>query len=572
MVGGGLVGDSDRVQVESRNTIAAFVLGVGLSGCGGGGQGDAASEESGGGTGASATEGEDSTGGDDSDPAASCRVSGVAFTPMRRLTRTEYNNTVRDLLGDSTAPALAFQQDDAAAGFAANGSTPVTQLHVEQYAAAAEDLASQVELDTLLPCDPAAGEEACATEFIEDFGRRAYRRPLTDAEVTELLGVYETKRTTAGFEASARLTLRAILQSPHFLYRAEFGDPSLDAPEGLLALSRYELASRLSYTVWASAPDDTLLDAAQEGVLNTAEGLEVEARRMLQDPRAVDAMVSFHEQWLELDRFETSDKPGNAEFNDSLRASMLQSARLFFAEVIQGEDATVHTLFSANYAFSDNVLASVLGVEVAGTAFERVELPPERASGILGMPAVLAATSHDTFPSPVKRGVLVRKELLCDPPPAPPPDVDDSPPQLDPKATGRDLYEQMFAPAQCAACHSVINPIGYGFEHFDALGRWRDTDNGQSIDAAGELLATQDIDGPFEGLNGLAEQLADSSQVRQCVQDKWFRFALGRWEDKDAEACSIDMIALAFEDSGYDIRELIVAIVVSDAFRFTAAE
>ena len=291
----------------------------------------------------------------------------VGLGKLRRLTRAEYNNTVRDLLGDDSRPAAAFLPDDASAGYAANAHAPVSRLHVEEYMRAAERLAQDAagRLGLWVSCDlevSGAEAEACARGFITSFGRRAYRRPLTRDEEDALLAVYAEKASDAGFAAGLQLVIQALLQSPHFLYRVELGalglgDEAAAAGE-VVPLTGYELASRLSYLLWASTPDDELLAAAESGALASPAGLEAQAARMLDDPRSQGGVVSFFSQWLELGELLTLQKDAAAlpAWSSSLRASMYVETMMFADYVLRDGDGRLETLLTAPWSIVNGPL------------------------------------------------------------------------------------------------------------------------------------------------------------------------------------------------------------------------
>jgi hypothetical protein len=492
---------------------------------------------------------------------------------LRRLTGEQLDNTVRDLLGTDRRPSESLPPDEAVGPFASNVTAPVTNAMVEDFMDVAEELAAEAvtDLDALLPCDPDdIGEDACASAFVETFGRRAYRRPLTDDEQAALFDLYQAGRDEAGFTAGIRLVVQAALQSPYFLYHAEFGE--LDEGDAV-ALTQYELAGRLSYFLWNTMPDDELFAAAEAGVLGDREGLRAEAERMIVDGRARDAIASFHLQWLGIADIESAEKDTDAypEFTPALRRAMKAETATFTDYVIRYTDGTLGTLLTAPYSFPDGGVFGIYGVQepVGGDDTTPVGLDPSQRAGLLTQPSVLAVHAHAAQSSPIRRGVLLRENLLCQMLPEPPPDVDNTPPDLDPDATTRERFEQHRADPACAACHELIDPIGFGFEHYDAVGRYRDVENDNPIDGSGALGGT-DVDGSFDGAVELAYRLAESDDVRSCVAAQWFRFAFGRIET-EADACSRAAIDDAFADSGYRIPDLMLAIVTSDAFRYRAA-
>ena len=533
---------------------------------GGGGEGETDGAESGDGD-------DDGDGGDDDGPEAlGCGDTiEVGSTPLRRLTRTEYNNTIRDLLGDDTDPADAFPPDDTALGFESSGH--VSPLVAQHYFDAAIAIAERAvaDLDTVLPCDSAGDEDGCAHDWIDDFAPRAYRRPLTDEERTSLQDLYAAARAQFSFEESVGVVLETILQSPSFLYRIELGLSS--DGDGLVALTHHEMASRLSYLLWSTMPDDALLAAAQDGELHDPEVLEAQARRMLDDPRAEVAVASFHRQWLGVEPLASASKDAAMfpEWSDTLRDAMIAEAGELGRYVVFEDDARLETLLTAPIGFANAELAALYGISgVDGDALQKVDLPPEERSGILTQAGVLAQLAKADQSDPVLRGKFVRERLLCQTLPAPPPDVDVTPPDVDPDSTTRERFSQHSEDPTCAGCHILLDPLGFGFENYDALGRYRTTEAGQPIDASGELVSTRDIDGTFDGAVELGVLLAGSEEVRECVATQWFRYAFGRAE-RDADECTQSQIYDAFAAADYDIQELLVGLVLSDGFRFRPA-
>jgi hypothetical protein len=488
-------------------------------------------------------------------------------TPFRRLTRDEYDHTVRDLLGDTTQPGRAFPPDEALGSFGAG--TAVSLLQTELYASAAETLAANAvaDLPALLPCDPAiVGEDACAREFVAQFGRRAYRRPLDDGEIETLFGLYAATAPLDGFAASIELVITAMLQSPSFLYRVELGQPTGGE---IVPLTDHEIATRLSYLLWTTTPDDVLLDAADAGELSDAEGVEAHARRMLEDPRAHDAVSSFFRQYLGISDLadDGRDETRYPQWTPALARRMQRETMEFVDHVMWEGDARFETLFTASYTFVDGDLAAAYGIDgVTGTSFVRVELDPEQRSGLLTMPALLAALSNPDQSSPVYRGKFVREQVLCQMLPSPPDGLAISAPDPDPSLTTRERFEQHRTDESCAGCHRLMDPIGFGFERYDAIGLWRETEGGLPIDDSGEIAGSRDADGPFQGAVELSHRLARSTEARECFATQWFRFGLGRAET-EADACTLAQVHAAFEASDGDVLETIVAIARTDAFR-----
>lgn len=532
----------------------------------------ASGETLGGSSGGADTDGDDDgSSGEPSDPTGECGAPDVSATPLRRMTREQYNNTVAHLLGDTTEPAASFAQDERLGAFASNALATVSTLAVEQYMSAAEDLATAAaeDLDALLPCDPAViGEDACAEEFVADFGRHAYRRPLSVEEIQRTMGLYESGRESGTFTDGIQLVIQGMLQSPNFLYHLEYG---VDEPGELVELQPYEVASRLSYFIWGSMPDDVLLDAADDEQLSTPEQLETQAYRMLADAKADAAFGSFHRQWLGVHDLETLSKDPEMfeQWTPSLAEAMTTESERFGSHVIRDDDGRMETLLTANYTVANAELAAFYGVappqDVDEDGFGVVELDPTERAGVLTQAGWLAGHAHVDQTSPVFRGILVREQLLCQPLPSPPDTVDDTPPALDPNATAKERFEQLLEDEACAGCHIQINPIGFGFEHYDAAGAYRDMDGNVPVDALGELSLT-DVDGEFDGAIELGERLAQSDAVAQCLAKQWTRFATGRIE-QDQDACSMEGIYAEFDESDHNIQELIISIAGSDMMR-----
>ncbi|HEV8245867.1 MAG TPA: DUF1592 domain-containing protein, partial [Polyangiaceae bacterium] len=401
--------------------------------------------------------------------AAACQSSGPSPgpSPIRRLTKLEYDNTVQDLLGDTSQPAQKFTAEEVGLGFTNNADVQnVSDLLVEQYETAASELAASAvqDLPSLLGCDPAVtGEDDCVRQFLPEFGLRAYRRPLTSPELDRLFGFYQISKQSADFATGVRLTLQAVLQSPYFLYRVESG---ASASPGVTRVSGYELASRLSYLFWASLPDRALLEAAAAGSLDTADGVRQQAQRLAQDVLHQRSLSSFFDQWLDLDKLSKSEKDPTVfpNFTPGIKAAMRKETELFTSDVAFA-GGTLQTLLTADYTFLNQELAAYYGLSgPSGDTFERASLDPARRAGLLSQGGLLAAYANVNQTSPVARGFFVRERLLCAPPAPPPPTVNAIPPTLDPDLTTRERFEQHRTDPSCAGCHALMDPIGFGFE------------------------------------------------------------------------------------------------------------
>ena len=495
-------------------------------------------------------------------------------SPIRRMTRVEYDNTVRDLLGDATAPAKSFPPEEQALGFDNNATALiVTSLLAEQYMNAAESLATAAvtRLDKIAPtCDAAKTEDACAKQFVQTFGKRALRRPLADDEVTKFLTVYTAGRTGGSYADGIKLVIEAMLQSPHFLYRVEFGSGAADAKT--LPLTHYEMASRLSYFIWASMPDDSLLTAAETGALGTPDQVAAQARRMLKDPRARESVAYFHAQWLELNKLDEISKAGSVfpEYTPAIHDAMSTEVTTFVDQVFWS-DGTIESLLTAPYTYANGALATWYGATApSGSGFVKVPLDASKRAGIMTQGALLSLHAHANQTSPVHRGKFVRERLLCQPLPPPPADLVIIPPDPKPGSTTRDRFAQHDKDPKCGSCHHLMDPIGFGFENYDGVGRWRDKDATLPVDASGEVIDGGDANGKFVGAVALAKQLAASEQVHQCVVTQWFRYTYGRGET-EADKCTMEALNKKYTEAKHDGRELMVALTQTPAFRFRRA-
>jgi hypothetical protein len=495
-------------------------------------------------------------------PPSACKTTEVFRSPLRRLTRLEYNNTVRDLLGDSSAPADRFPPDEVSNGFSNNAAVlSVSPLLAEKYQESAEALAATAvkNLAALVACDPARmGADACARQFVQEFGRRAYRRPLSAGEIDRLLKVYASG---GDFARGIEVVLRAILQSPGFLYRLELSP----APAGgkLARLGGYEVATRLSYLLWATMPDQRLFTAAEKNELGTPAQVAAVARTMLDDPRTRRAASEFYRQWLGLGAIDTMVKDAAVypELTPELRAGMRAEIGATIEHLLWTGDRKLQTLFTAPIGFVTPALARLYGTDGAGM----VGLPEAQRAGILTQAGVLAVYSLPNQSSPVHRGKFVREMVLCQELPPQPPNLMVSPPEVDPRRPTRERFRQHAEDAACSVCHRLMDPVGFGFEAYDGLGRFRAMDGGGAVDASGELTDTRDADGPFRGARELAERLGKSAEVRDCVATQWYRYALGRLEGP-GDTCSLRQLRDTFTASGGDLRDLLVAVTQTEAF------
>jgi hypothetical protein len=496
---------------------------------------------------------------------------------LRRLTLLEYNNTVRDLVG-AGAPVFSsgrLGQDQVNWSSFSRGAAVGTAYDARELMLAAEEIAEAAvdNLPALLPCSmplqSRADEDACADQFIAGFGLRAYRRPLGPAERDKLRALYQRHRgaeIAGSFSEAIGDVVAAMLEAPEFLYRGERGAAAPVMDGALVRFDGYQLASRLSYLFWDSMPDEALFAAAAGGKLDTTTQLVGQARRLLADPRAADAVKDFHLQLVEADGLDEMQKdPIFPGFNRALARAMIDETRAFAASVYVGPraDGKLRTLLTSPTAFLDGPLARFYGApEPAGGA--PVSLPADQRAGLLTRAAFLASHADASGTNPVRRGDTVLRRLLCLS--MPEPANIDIPNIPEPHATDttRQRFEAHGRLACAAECHQkIVDPLGYAFEHYDAIGAWRTTDNGQPVDShATVVFPSERIE--FDDAVALSGILAQRPQVRDCMSAHWLRYLLRR-QELPQESATVDALA-AFYRQADDLRELMVAVVRSKTF------
>ena len=511
------------------------------------------------------------------DPAALPRafvevVSGERAVALRRLTHSQYNATIRDLLGDQSKLADAFPPEDFVNGFRNQFQTQnASPLLAEAYGQAAEKLARKAfqggDTRSLLGCPATAYTLACRDKFIVRFGRRAFRRPLTQEEKARYVRLFAGQRD---FLAGARITLEAMLQSPNFLLRTENG---ADA-----ALRPYETASRLSYFLWNTMPDDALLDAAARGDLATRAGAGAQVKRMLASPNAHESVEEFLADWLRFDRIEGAvrDRGQYRDFNPELKTAMIEETRRLATHLVWS-GANFMEFFSADYAFLNAQLAKLYGVPEPGEEYARTPLPAASGrAGVLGQATFLTLTSKPGDTSPTARGLFVREQFLCQEVPAPPPGVNSNLPPVTKERpmTNRERLAVHLTNDSCAGCHRLIDPIGFGLEKYDAIGRHRPVvkvtvtpahaDRGEKpvnfelpLDTTGEVMGI--AQSAFSTPGELGRVLARSAQCQQCVVKQVFRYAAGRHEEA-ADQALLDQALAEFRESGFQFQALLGAL------------
>jgi len=501
---------------------------------------------------------------------------------VRRLNRSEYNNVIRDLMHLDFKPAKDFPADDSGYGFDNIGDVlSVSPLLLEKYLSAAEKISEQAvavssrgkPLSSTRLTEfqkqyfkypiPPNNRRRIAEDFARAFMRRAYRREVSSEEIKNVLVLAKQAVDDGGsFEEGVRLAVQAVLVSPHFLFRWEL-DGAPDNPESVRSLNEFELASRLSFFLWNSQPDDQLLKYANKVQLRKNLGKEVE--RMLKDVKAQSFIESFVGQWLELRNLNVyqPDKKLFPIFTPSLRNDMRRETELLFSHIMRGNHSVLE-LLSADYSFVNEPLASHYGINgVKGKNFRSVSLRGTHRGGILGHASILTITSDPNRTSPVKRGKYVLENILGTPPPAPPPDVPPLSESGKISGTLRDQFMKHRQDPACASCHKLMDPIGFAFENYDAIGRYRTKDNGLPIDAGGKLETGESFDNATDLRRILFSQKQE--YFARCMTEKMLTYALGRgleYYDKR----TIDRIVARLKGNNYRFNELVQGIVTSLPF------
>jgi hypothetical protein len=508
-------------------------------------------------------------------PPTGAAQAEIGQAPLRRINRTEYNNSVRDLFGIKSAPADAWPAEGITSGFDndISGQGATADL-VDQMMRSAEQVADEaaLHLDVLLPCSAQSGGDAvaCGTKFVEAHGHRAYRRPLTPDDRDRLGKALAWGIARGGLKTGVRMVIMTLLQSPHFLYRPEVGVPDVASPSTpRLALTDHEIATRLSFLLLNSCPDEALLAAADKGEVHTLEQVEAQTERLLDSPGGRAAIKRFFHQWLPFDRLGKAVKAPELfpEFTEETRTAMADGAQAFVDHVVfDSKEGSLRELMTANYAFVNAKTAPLYGLQgTFGASLELATLTEPRA-GLLTQVGVMAALADNVQSSPVARGKFIYQDLLCQPVGSPPANLAGAgvPPTPDPTKTTRERFDEHRSNPACASCHQVMDPLGFGLESFDAIGRFRSKENGKDIDSTGSLT----LDGKkvsFDGAVELSKFVAESPLARQCFARKWFTYAFGR-PDGEGDALTVDELQKAFPDATSPIKQLFLAVTRTTAF------
>jgi Protein of unknown function (DUF1588)/Protein of unknown function (DUF1592)/Protein of unknown function (DUF1595)/Protein of unknown function (DUF1587) len=490
---------------------------------------------------------------------------------LRILTEVEYRNSLTDLLGPVNA-TLSLPADTSVAGFISIGAAQVTinSSAVELYetasrAAAAEVFADGARWQKLVGCQPKADlSDACVDTFIRSFGKRAFRRDLIDVEVQQWLTVGKETATLATDAAQGLAAITSgLLQSPYFLYRIETN--KLDATSGRLLYDGQSMATRLAFLLTGRPPSDSLLAASAQ--LETVEGVRTAAAPLLNDANAINRMAEFFGEYSQAHLVNVVQKSTEMfpSFNAALKSSMLEATNLFIKNVVLAPGADVRSFFDSNQTFVDATLAPIYGVTPPASGFAQLTLGPETGrAGILGQAAVIAGHSQPDHNSPTRRGVFISGTFLCVTPPPPPPGVPTELPN-DPTLTERQRLDLHRTNPSCAACHALFDPYGFGLDHFDSIGQYRETDHGLTIDATGTLDGVA-----FDGAAQLGAAFRQSPRALSCMMGNFYRSANGI-VDATVDSAQVQALSETLTAKAYVWRDLMAEFVVSDAFRSAPA-
>lgn len=491
---------------------------------------------------------------------------------IHRLNKAEYNNTIRDLLGLDLNLAKDFPADDVGNGFDNIGDVlTIPPVLFEKYLAAAETVAERAWADPEArsqivrhQAESDAERLALVTQNLNEFCERAYRRPLSAEELQRLSGLslYALQQTSP-LEEIYQTGVSAILANPNFLFRVE-EDPTDDDEDGIRELNDFELASRLSYFLWSSLPDEELFQLAKRGELKQHEVLKSQALRMLGDPKARALVDNFAGQWLQLRDLPrlAPDPEKFPQYNRELQQAMRAETELFFASLMK-ENRSVLEFLKADYSYVNERLAVHYGISgVQGDAFQRIDLPPGRR-GVITHASILMLTSNPTRTSPVKRGKWILDNILAEPPPPPPANVPELEAGGESLGSLREQMEQHRANESCAVCHRRMDALGFGLENFDAVGGWRDHDGRFAVDSSGAMPSGREFHGAAELMKILIDE--KKTEFCRCLTKKMLTYALGRGLES-YDRCAVNEIVASLEKNDYRFATLITEIVASDPF------
>ncbi len=514
------------------------------------------------GTGEDADDGPDDDDGDDTGPTPSCAdVDAFGETYAATLTPSQYDATVRDLTGAAgpfavdSLPAMTIYGFDIA-------------LDTAAYAPLAAEVAAAVDLDELLPCDStltdADEQQACYDAFVPEFTRLAWRRALEPGDLQAQADAFGGE---GDFATRMRAVIAAVLVDDRFFVLSREGTADAEDP-ALVVLDAHALATRLSMFLWNSGPDAELLDLADSGELLDAAVLRAQAERLLADARAARMVDDFHAQWLQIARVGTADKDSDVfpEFDPALARDMLRGTQAFARSVVLDGSGTLRDLLTLPRSYANANLAEIYGADIVGPApggatFEAVQLDPTRRGGLLSEPSFTTMHSREDQIGFTRRGKAVLESLACVALPPPPPGIGNDLPAVPADAPHKEVWAELLTDVTCAGCHSLVDPVSFGFDNYDAIGRWTDDIDGFPVDPSGTFL-----DMPYANRAELVELILGNEDLGECMAHQYAVYALDRALGED-DVCTTDALATAFDESDGNVRVLALAIVDSDAFR-----
>jgi Protein of unknown function (DUF1592)/Protein of unknown function (DUF1588)/Protein of unknown function (DUF1595)/Protein of unknown function (DUF1587)/Protein of unknown function (DUF1585) len=516
-------------------------------------------------------------------PPTECLTPTPGRAPLRRLTSFEYSNTVEALLGDTTTAGSRLPAELLGNGFGNDAdSQPSSAFLIEQYGTIAADLVATAfestavinKYDACVLGTP-QDEASCVRGFLTKFGEAAYRRPLDAGELDLLVGLQQSLREHGDFKSSVTGTVETMLQTPEFLYRVEFGEA---AANGLRRPSGYEMANRLSYFLWGSPPDAALVAAAASGKLNDAAGVAEQAARLIDDPKARRVTQFFFDSYLPINALNDQSREPEMypTFNGRIGSLMHEETSTFLEHEIFEGTGTWDSILTAPFTFVNEELAGYYGISgVEGEEFRKVDLDTTKRLGLLTQGALMTGTTVSNYTNPVRRGGFLLSHILCIEVPLPPAELlaRAKPPEPYTGKTGRERYTIHSQDTECASCHALLDPPGFGLENFDAVGLWRDTENDVTIDASGSAVGIGAFSGPVE----LIQRIAESTMTHACFAKQWQTFAYGRelhtvttpdQAADPADVCNANKLSQAFEASGHNVKQLLLDLTQTDAFLY----
>jgi hypothetical protein len=497
--------------------------------------------------------------------------------PLRRITRFEYSNTVRDLLGDTTSPGNGLPPEDIGTGFGNSADAQsVSSLLAKSYRDVGEAVAIRATdpaaIGKLLPCATgatAATQDTCARTFIDSFAPKAYRRQLAAGESDELLALEKGVTAKTDFPTGVAAVIATVLQSSDFLYRIEFGG---DAVGNIKKLSGDEMATRLSYFLWGTMPDDTLRTAAKNGELTTANGVLSNATRMLDDQKSRPVVRFFFDNLFPLSILTGLDRSATLfpAFNAMIAGYMREETQTYLEYMIfQNPGSSWKDAFLADYTFVNGPMAQFYGISgVTGNTFVKTPIDTTKRIGFLTQAGMMTGTITTNKSNPVLRGSFIINKLLCrhiSLPTDPAILAQVKVPEDTAGPTARDRFSKHSSQPVCASCHKNIDPFGFTLENFDPIGQWRDNEGTTPIDTKVTLPAGGPmVNGPVE----MIKSIAGTDEAQTCFASHWLDFAYGRSVSEDADACTVAIVNSAFKQANYNVKQLLLNLTQTDAFLY----